>query len=152
MRRSRPQQPQDLYRSSWHNNHRKKRRLDISPSRAVGNILDFNNPAKCHLPNVWQFADQADLFRLYDAVFHSKKQPNFLKSCVSNHGSEAANNEHSHKRPGHSMGRVRGTSTPELGLRKPLPSPALCWRASRGLRISAAFINLRQGDVSGLST
>ncbi|KAJ0270391.1 hypothetical protein CBS470a_013526 [Colletotrichum nupharicola] len=46
-----------------------------------GNTFDFSDPAKCHLPNVWQFADQADLARLYDAVFRSDKQPDFIKAA-----------------------------------------------------------------------
>ncbi|KAF6811217.1 hypothetical protein CPLU01_15153, partial [Colletotrichum plurivorum] len=39
----------------------KEQRLKVSPFRAVGNTFDFSDPAKCHLPNVWQFADQFDL-------------------------------------------------------------------------------------------
>ncbi|KAF6821136.1 hypothetical protein CPLU01_12563 [Colletotrichum plurivorum] len=59
----------------------KEQRLKVSPFRAVGNTFDFCEPTKCHLPNVWQFADQADLARLYDAVFRSDKQPNFVKAA-----------------------------------------------------------------------
>ncbi|KAJ0298897.1 hypothetical protein Brms1b_013274 [Colletotrichum noveboracense] len=59
----------------------KEQRLKVSPFRAVGNTFDFNDPAKCHLPNVWQFADQADLACLYDAVFRSDKQPDFIKAA-----------------------------------------------------------------------
>ncbi|KAJ0336227.1 hypothetical protein COL154_013564 [Colletotrichum chrysophilum] len=59
----------------------KEQRLKVSPFRAVGNTFDFRDPAKCHLPNVWQFADQADLARLYDAVFRSDKQPDFVKAA-----------------------------------------------------------------------
>ncbi|KAF4895129.1 hypothetical protein CGCF415_v012019 [Colletotrichum fructicola] len=59
----------------------KEQRLKVSPCRTVGNTFDFSNPVKCHLPNVWQFADQADLARLYDAVFRSDKQPDFIKAA-----------------------------------------------------------------------
>ncbi|KAH9225124.1 hypothetical protein K456DRAFT_1732153 [Colletotrichum gloeosporioides 23] len=59
----------------------KEQHLKVSPFRAVGNTFDFRDPAKCHLPNVWQFADQADLARLYDAVFRSDKQPDFVKAA-----------------------------------------------------------------------
>ncbi|GJC78983.1 hypothetical protein ColLi_01821 [Colletotrichum liriopes] len=58
----------------------KEQRLKASPFRAAGNTFDFSNPAKCHLPDVWQFADQANLARLYDAVFRSDKQPDFVKA------------------------------------------------------------------------
>ncbi|KAJ0344355.1 hypothetical protein COL154_010869 [Colletotrichum chrysophilum] len=59
----------------------KEQRLKASPFRAVGSTFDFSDPAKCHLPNVWQFAVQADLARLYDAVFRSDKQPDFIKAA-----------------------------------------------------------------------
>ncbi|KAF6781996.1 hypothetical protein CSOJ01_16039 [Colletotrichum sojae] len=59
----------------------KEQRLKVSPFRAVGNTFDFSDPAKCHLPNVWQFADQLDLARLYDAVFRINKQPDFIKAA-----------------------------------------------------------------------
>ncbi|KAF6781396.1 hypothetical protein CMUS01_16778, partial [Colletotrichum musicola] len=59
----------------------KEQRLKVSPFRAVGNTFDFSDPAKCHLPNVWQFADQFDLARLYDAVFRIDKQPDFIKAA-----------------------------------------------------------------------
>ncbi|KAK1840382.1 hypothetical protein CCHR01_16991 [Colletotrichum chrysophilum] len=59
----------------------KEQRLKVSPSRAVGNTFNFSDPAKCHLPNVWQFADQADLAHLYDAVFRSDRQPDFIKAA-----------------------------------------------------------------------
>ncbi|KAK1490751.1 hypothetical protein CCUS01_14346 [Colletotrichum cuscutae] len=59
----------------------KEQCLKVSPFRAVGNTFDFRDPAQCHLPNVWQFADQADLARLYDAVFRSDKQPDFVKAA-----------------------------------------------------------------------
>ncbi|KAF6786830.1 hypothetical protein CSOJ01_15331 [Colletotrichum sojae] len=62
----------------------KEQRLKVSSFRAVGNTFDFSNPAKCHLPNVWQFADQLDLARLYDAVFCINKQPDF--QSFSSHG------------------------------------------------------------------
>ncbi|KXH67264.1 hypothetical protein CSAL01_10528 [Colletotrichum salicis] len=59
----------------------KEQRLNVSPFRAVGNTFDFSDPAKCYLPNVWQFADQADLAHLYDTVFRSNKQPDFIKAA-----------------------------------------------------------------------
>ncbi|KAF9872600.1 hypothetical protein CkaCkLH20_09779 [Colletotrichum karsti] len=59
----------------------KEQRLKVSPFRAVGNTFNFSDPAKCHLPTIWQFANHTDLARLYDAVFRSNKQPDFIKAA-----------------------------------------------------------------------
>ncbi|KAF6794164.1 hypothetical protein CMUS01_16048 [Colletotrichum musicola] len=68
-----------LYDDPGHNNL--KTFIDLLDTTAT----EKDDPAKCHLPNVWQFADQSDLARLYDAIYiwfpqrgpQPSKKPNF---------------------------------------------------------------------------